>query len=339
MQVTGTVAPSIMTNISSIMFDDLNTAGSIVVNGGNLLSDISITSPAGITVNPTTIPAASASNVTVNVTYDGTTSNVSGNIVLTSGTTTKDVAVVASKNSECFTPLYSTLTNMIPSPQLNTLTGFGGWGHKAIVAGQAYCGMNCVKFTGVTNGYPDGAALDVANITWAANATYRFRAVVKTVDGSCAFLAKNTNPDFLKVIPQSGDNWVVVDTTFTTGAAPTSGFFTFNNVDGASTGKIAYIDNYELYNITSLMTGVSNVVDKGFVAYVSDKKIVTKFDVESNSNVELSLYNVNGMLLETNKATYIAGTNVKTLNSVLPAGVYIVKMSVNGKLYIQKVIK
>jgi len=337
MQVTGTLSPSILTSVSNLIFDDLNTTGSIVVNGGNLVSDITLSAPTGITVNPTTIPFASASNITVNVTYDGTTSNVAGNIVLTSGTTTKSVAVVATKNSDCFTPLYSNLTNLIPSPQLNTLTGFGGWGFKAIVSGEAYCGMNCVKFTGLTNTWPNGAAMDVDNITWVANHTYRFRAMVKAVDGSFGFLANGSSPNFVVSVPMSGNNWVKVDSTFTVGASPASGFFTFNNVDGASTGKIAYIDNYELYDITSL-TSVNQVSKNEFNVYVSDKKIVAKFDLESASNVTLSVYNVSGMLLDSSKANCVAGTNVKTLNSVLPSGVYIVKMEVNGRLMINKII-
>jgi hypothetical protein len=339
LQVTGTVAPSILTNISTMFFDDMNTTGSLIVNGGNLVSPISITAPTGITVSPTSIPAASASNVTVNVTYNGTTSNVTGNIVLTSGTATKNVAVVASKNTDCFIPLDNTLTNLIPSPQMNTLTGFGGWGNKAIVAGEAYCGMNCVKFTAVNNAYPTGAALDVTNIPWVANNKYRFRAMVKAVDGTFAFLASGTNPNFLVSVKMSGNNWIQVDTTFTVGAAPSTSFFTFNNVDGASTGKIAYIDNYELYNITSLTTGINQAAAKVFDAYVSGNKIVAKFDVQSTSNVELSLYNVNGMLLESKRVIYAAGTNAQTFNSVLPSGVYIVKMTVNGKFNIQKVIK
>jgi hypothetical protein len=339
LQVTGTVAPSILTNISTMFFDDMNTTGSLIVNGGNLVSPISITAPTGITVSPTSIPAASASNVTVNVTYNGTTSNVTGNIVLTSGTATKNVGVVASKNTDCFIPLDNTLTNLIPSPQMNTLTGFGGWGNKAIVAGEAYCGMNCVKFTAVNNAYPTGAALDVTNIPWVANNKYRFRAMVKAVDGTFAFLASGTNPNFLVSVKMSGNNWIQVDTTFTVGAAPSTSFFTFNNVDGASTGKIAYIDNYELYNITSLTTGINQAAAKGFDAYVSGNKIVAKFDVQSTSNVELSLYNVNGMLLESKRVIYAAGTNAQTFNSVLPSGVYIVKMTVNGKFNIQKVIK
>jgi len=338
LQVTGTVAPSILASVSNLIFDDLNTTASIVVNGGNLVSDITLTAPTGITVNPASIPFASASNITVNVTYDGTTSNVTGNIVLTSGTTTKSLAVVATKNTDCFSPLYTTLTNMIPSPQLNTLTGFGGWGFKAIVAGEAYCGKNCVKFTAQTNGYPNGAALDVTNIPWIANHTYRFSAMVKAVDGSFAFLANGTSPNVLVSVPMSGDNWVKVDSTFTVGTSPSTSFFTFNNVDGASTGKIAYIDNYELYDITSLLTSVNQVSKNTFSVYASDKKIVAKFDLESASDVTLSVYNVSGMLLESKRAVCAAGTNMKTLNSVLPSGVYMVKMSVNGKLLINKII-
>jgi len=245
----------------------------------------------------------------------------------------------ADKATGTFAPLYSTLPNMIPDTYLNSLTGFGGWGHKAIVSGsEAYCGSSC-KFTATTNGYPNGAALDVTNIAWAPNATYRFRAMVKTVDGSCAFLGKNTNPDFLKIIPKSGDNWVVVDTTFTTGSAPTNGFFTFNNVDGVGTnGKIAYIDNYELYNITSL-TALKTVGVENQNIYIQGNSIVADFELAQPSEVEISVFNAQGVLLKKVNGEYNAGKSHKVIPVNLASGVYFVQISYNGQVATKKLMK
>ena len=251
--------PSIGASKTQFAFNggDGYVSDSLTVSGANLTNSISISAPSGITVNPTSLPSG-ASNAKVIVTYDGSTT-VSGNVTFTSGITTVNVAVTGAPGAVCFTPLYST-GNMIPDPKLNSIAGFGGWGHKAVVTGsEVYCGSSCVKFTATTNGWPDGAALDVTGIAWGANSTYRVRAMVKATDGSVAFLANGTNPNFLLQVPMTGSNWVQIDTVFTTGASPTSGFFTFNNVDGTSNGKVAYIDNYELYRLpTWTGTGVWN---------------------------------------------------------------------------------
>jgi hypothetical protein len=306
-----------------------------LVSGSNLTDAVTLTAPAGITLSTYSIPANPAA-ISVTATYDGHTT-LSDTIRLTSSGVTVKIAV----QNSCYTPLYSNLTNMIPDPYLNSLTGFGGWGHKAIVSGsEAYCGASCVKFTATTNGYPDGAALDVSNVVWAPNATYRFRAMVKTVDGSCAFLANGTDPNFLKVIPQSGANWVVVDETFTTGTAPTTGFFTFNNVDGTGTnGKTAYIDNYELYNITSIYTTLKTVGVENQNIYIQGNSIVADFELALPSNVEISVYNAQGMLLKKISGNYDAGKNHKVMNTNLSSGIYLVRMNYNGQVATRKLMK
>jgi hypothetical protein len=244
----------------------------------------------------------------------------------------------ADKGAGGFTPLYSNLTNMVPDTYLSVLTGFGGWGHKAIVSGsEAFCGSSC-KFTATTNGYPDGAALDLSNVAWAPNATYRYRAVVRTVDGSCAFYANGTNPNYLKVIPQSGSDWVVVDQTFTTGSNPTSGYFSFNNVDGSVNGKIAYIDNYELYNITSL-TALQAVGVENQNIYIQGNSIVADFELAQPSEVEISVFNAQGILLKKVNGKCDAGNNHKVIPANLTSGVYLVVLNYNGRVVTKKLVK
>lgn len=333
-------SPYVVLTPNTLFFDANNLTKTINVSGGNLTTNLALTAPTGITLSKTTLtPAEVATGTPVTATFDNVTAISAGTISATSGTVTQTVTVNTSADAGCFTPLYSSLTNLIPGgAYMNDISAFGGWGHKSVVLTGAYCGAGCVKFEATTNTWPDGAALDVPTITWAANATYRLHVWVKAVDGTFAFFAKGANPDVTISVPQN-DQWVLIDQTFTTGAAPTANFFSFNNVDGASTGKIAYLDNYELYNITSLVTGVNKVAANTFTTYVADKKIVATFDLESASNVGLSVYNVNGMLVENKNVACKAGTNVKTLDSVLPSGVYFVKLSANGRIYTQKVIR
>lgn len=329
-------APTLSTSTSVIAFEG-TTSASFTVTGLNQTSAVTLTAPAGITLSTYSIPA-NPSAVSVTVTYDGTTS-IDGNITLTSGTATANIAV-KSFSTDCFTPLAPQGTNMIPDPYLNSISGFGGWGHKATVTGaEAYCGMSCVKFTATTNGWPDGAALDVTNIAWAANQTYRFRAMVNATDGSVAFLAKNTNPDFLYVVPQSS-GWVQIDQTFTTGATPTSGFFTFNNVDGSGTnGLIAYIDNYELWPVTSYSALKNINVLSTSNTYIKGNAIVTDFELTQSSEVEILVFNAQGMLLNKTVGTYNAGRNSKMVDINLTSGLYLVRLTQNGKSVASKVIK
>jgi hypothetical protein len=327
--------PLIIASKTQFAFDgnDGNVSDSLTVTGSNLSGAISISAPAGITVTPTSL-ASDASSAKVIVTYDGTTT-VSGNITFTSGTTTANVAVTGAPNTGCFTPLYPN-GNLIADPYCNSLDSYAGWGGRAVVTDYVYCGSRSIKVTGQC-----GGSLDY-NLTGkiAGSKTYRVKAMVSTNGTGEAKIGISgaTAATITHTISTAAGEWLPVDFTFNTDATVSSPNMFLNSCE-TQTATESYIDNYEMYDITSFVTGVSQVAERGFNAYISDKKIVTKFDVESTSSVEISLYNINGMLLETNKATYAAGTNVKTLNSMLPAGVYIVKMSVNGKLYIKKVIK
>jgi hypothetical protein len=329
-------APTITTSTSFIGFEG-STSASFTVTGTNQTNAVILTAPAGITLSTYSIPA-NPTATSVTVTYDGTTS-LADTIRLTSGTVSAKIAV-KSFSSACFTQLAPAGTNMIPDQYLNSINGFGGWGHKGVVTGaEAYCGMSSVKFTATTNGWPDGAALDVSNIAWAPNQTYRFRAMVNATDGSVAFLARNTNPDFLYVVPQT-TGWVQIDQTFITGSNPTSGVFTFNNVDGTGTnGKIAFIDNYELWPV-SPTTAVQTASDMSKAnVYVKESSVVANFELAIPSTVEIAIFNAQGMLLNKTICNFNAGKNSKVVEANLTSGLYLVRLTHNGKSITTKVIK
>lgn len=333
-------SPYLVLNPNSLFLTPTNLSKTFTVSGGNLTNNITLTAPAGISLDKNTLTIAQVqAGATVTATFDNATAITNGLISVTSGTLTQNVTVNTSADHGCFTPLYTTLTNIIPDPYLNDISGFGGWGHKSVVFGGAYCGAACVKFTAITNTYPDGAALDVSTVAWAPNAKYRLHAWVKAEDGTFAFLAKNTNPDVLISVPMTGDVWTEIDTTFTTGASPTSGFFTFNNVDGASTGKTAYIDNYELYNISSLNTSVNSLGINSMNVYATSNTIVANFELQTAGTVEFNIYNAQGMLLEKNKSMFNPGMNQHVMNVNLPSGVYLVNVINDGKNSTFKVVK
>lgn len=322
-------SPYMVAAPASMFFDPINLTRNFSITGGNLSANATLTAPAGISLSITTLtPAQVAAGAEITATYDNQTAINEGNIEIKSGDLTVNIAVVGSADNACFTPLFHDQTNLIPNPYLNDISAFAGWGRRSVVTGaEAYCGARAVKFDALTNGWPDGAALDVNGIAWKANTWYRVRAMVKTVDGTLAFFAKGTDPDVTISIAQSTDQWVEIDQTFKTGATPTTNFFSLNNVDGASTGKIAYIDNWELYELP-LGTSIDNTtIDNATRLFVSDGKIAVRFNLETSSDVNISVFNLQGMQVAGKISNLNAGANQLEVANGLDAGVYIVKMS------------
>lgn len=322
------VDPVLSASVTNLFFDPNALTKTFTVSGANLSSNITLTAPTGISLSLTTLtPAQVAAGAEITATYDNQTAINDGKIEVKTGSLSVEIAVVGSADNACFTKLYPDGTNLIPNPYLNDISQFAGWGRRSVVTGsEAYCGARAVKFDALTNGWPDGAALDVNGIQWKANTWYRVRAMVKTVDGTLAFFAKGTDPDVTIPVAQSNENWVEIDQTFKTGAAPTTNFFSLNNVDGGSTGKIAYIDNWELYELP-LGTSVANPsIDTTTRLFVSNGKIAVRFNLEASSEVDFSVFNLQGMQVATTKSNLTAGTNQVEIAAGLEAGVYIVKM-------------
>ncbi|MGF7140635.1 cadherin-like beta sandwich domain-containing protein [Roseimarinus sediminis] len=161
-----------------------------------------------------------------------------------------------------FVPLYADLDNIIPDPEMTDVALYQGWGKKAITYTESYSGLSSMKFNATTNGWPDGAALDVNPVAWEANSIYRVRVMYKTLDGSVAMLAKGSSNIFLMPMPHTNGEWVEIDTTFQTGNNPGSAFISINNVDAASTGKLVFIDNWELYKIDNVKNVAYVTLDK-----------------------------------------------------------------------------
>jgi len=332
--------PIITPTISSLAFDADYTEGSFNVTASNLSEDIAITAPAGITVSPSTLPAGAASAL-VTVIYDGTTS-VDGNLTMTSGTATASVYLKsAGKNTDCFTPLYTDRTNLIPDPYFNDKSNFNGWKNWSLISiinnpDSVYCGSHTCRIS--TAGDVEVPLTDKLE----PNYTYISRAMVRTLDGAFKMGINghdvNFSGDFTDSINTDGA-WQEFVFEFNTGESlmSTTPVIFFNN-DGVS-GKNAFIDNWELYQKEPYVTALKNVKDKIENIYVQDGKIVVEFDLDNSSVVELSVYNVQGVLISHDKMVGIAGWNKKVVDVNLASGIYIVKLTQNNESSYSKLIK
>ncbi|MEI7503122.1 MAG: hypothetical protein WCJ61_07550, partial [Paludibacter sp.] len=256
-QVTGTVAPTLLTSVPYLSLDELNTGGTFTVSGGNLLTGITMSAPTGITLSPTSL-LSSANNEPVTVTYDAA-ANSTGYITLTSGEATTRVRILARKNSESLTPLYSS-TNLITDPYLNSLSTYGGWGTKTVVTDttKVYGGSRCVLVG--TGAARNSGSMDF-NLTGklVSNTIYRVKAMVQTVGAGLSMEISvggagigGVSADKNTLVTTNGA-WQPIDFNFTTGTLTATQGIYFNN-SNAATALSGYIDNYELYAVPKTYT-------------------------------------------------------------------------------------
>ncbi len=301
------------------------------VTGSNLSGDISISAPiSGVTLSGNnlvnngggsyTITNANG-NVTnvITVVWDEV-ANVTGTISInTTGVDTRNINITTSKDKNCFTPHLPNKTNLVPDPYLNSIPG--SWGNVSLVSGsEAYCGMYSIKINGTAACWPNGGSISSPVITWTAGNTYHFRAMVKTVDGTFNMGIQNANVnggsgDFNIEVPNTNGEWSLFTANFTAGTAPGSGVAFFNNC-GASTGLVAYIDNWELYDISDMLSGTTdNAVRKLFATTRGNQ--VTIHGTEAGEMVRI--FTLNGQLVKSAQA------HTEQVQTNLQSGVYLVK--------------
>lgn len=165
------------------------------------------------------------------------------------------VYIVEDKN--CFTPLMET-GNIVPDPEVTDITKFAGWGTKSITydAANVYCGASSASIgngTGTCSGSIDVGLVGKIE----AATTYRVRTMAKTTDGAFQIGLwgfSSGQPDLNNVFDTKGE-WKQLDFTFTSGATlKTNDHGMFINNCGASTGKRAYADNWEMYKVDEANT-------------------------------------------------------------------------------------
>lgn len=328
--------PAISVGQTPLSFNsEANTQQTITVSGANLSDVINITAPAGITVNPTSLPANS-NGASVSVTYDGVTS-VSGNITLAStGATTQTIPVTGVSYVGCFTPLYTT-GNLIADSYCSSYL-LDGWGTKSINTDPAYiyCGLGSGK---IASGSIDRKLNGTnGNAQMLPNTTYRVKAKVYAVSGIVqvgVYGWSNGQSDITHVATTTGA-WEDIDFTFTSGAtlAANQGIF-FNNGTG-------YIDNWEMYVVTNPATAISTISleVQNQKVYVQGDKFVVDLKLMKKSNVQFFVYNMQGELLtQTHVKELNAGQITETIAAPKARGLYLVKTIIDGKICVAKIVK
>ena len=261
LSLTTNVSESLTSSQTSLSFDTNNTSRTFTITGNSLTNDVTLSAPTGITLDKTSISAADAQcGVTVTATYDKSATIRGGSITATSGILTQNITVNASADNLCYTPLYSSRTNIISDTYFNSLSAYSlSWGNAALTTDPSlvYCGLNSAVITGTNAGsfaYP-------LTGKWAVNTTYRVKAKVNVTSGTFQLSISGwfgAAADIVNTIPTTS-GWQDVDFTFATGSVINSAnqLVYFNNF-GLGAG-IGYIDNLEMYAIPSTSISTTNL--------------------------------------------------------------------------------
>jgi hypothetical protein len=329
--------PVINVSPKSVAFDPEHKSDDIFVSGLNLMENIIITPPAGISVIPTQLNAET-SNETVTMQWDGTTP-VDGILKLVSGTKTVQVAVKSTSvsNNFCFTPLYSDKVNLIPDPFTNKPALFAGWGSKSLIniadfPDSVYCGSHSGRING-------SGSLDVPLVGLVKpNTHYKAKAMVRTFGGYFQLgvfgIDNLVNTDVTDSIDTQGA-WMPITVEFTTAELSANHGLFFNNY--RRTGKRGFVDNWELYETDP--NAIPNLTKSKLKVLINNNKVIAEFEVETPSIVEFNLYNVAGVLISAEKVSASAGKLLHNLSAEISKGVYVVQIRNNEKSYIARVIK
>lgn len=331
--------PDPVLNVSpkAVAFDPEHTSSDIFVSGLNLMENIVITPPAGISANPAQLNAVT-SNEMVTLQWNGTTP-VDGVLKLTSGS--KEVNVVikstTASNTTCFIPMFTDKVNLIPDPYTNKPALFAGWGAKSIIniaeyPDSVYCGSHSGRINGQ-------GSLDVSLVGIVKpNTHYKAKAMVRTYGGYFQLgvfgIDNLVNTDVADSIDTQGV-WMPITVEFTTAELSANHGLFFNNYK--RTGKRGFVDNWELYETDPNST--PNVNESKIKLFVNNGKIMAEYDAEISTKLEFNVYNVAGVLISSDKLYTTAGKSVYTLSAETGSGVYIVQVYTNGQNFNARVVK
>lgn len=247
----------------------------------------------------------------------------------------------AKKADGGFTPLYET-GNLVDDPACsdypNASSGWSKkWGNGAIISNdKAFCGSS-IQLTGGCGGSIDytltGKLL--------ANTKYRLKCMLYT-DKDAYFTLNGCGINGSSADYQMSKNtagaWQSITIDFTTGTLGAAQNLWLNSCSGSNRATDIRLDNFELYDITSL-TSLKTVGVENQNLYIQGNSIVADFELTQPSEVEISVFNAQGVLLKKVNGNFNAGNNHKVMNVNLVSGVYLVKVNYNGQVVTKKLIK
>lgn len=333
--------PVITISKTAMAFDEDYIFEDMVINSSNLSSEITITAPAGITVEPATLPAA-VTSTPVSISYDGTTP-VDGDVTFTSGSVSVKVKVKSASNS-CYVDENSEYMNLIPDPKFTSASSFSGWGTWGIVnileSDSVFCGSRCGKITTRGNFQVPLTGLLVPNTYYQSKIMLRtlggaFRMGINNHDKAFEGGIDKAYPrDYIDSVDTKGE-WQEYVFEFVTGEEVGENPVIFFNNDHQQ-GKIAYLDNWSLRQ--KYPTETPKVTETFSKIFVQNGKIAAEFVATESSQARISVFNLQGALVADEAFNAVSGHNRKLVGSSMNNGIYIVRLSYNGKVDYRKVI-
>lgn len=223
-------------------FDEEIDTRTFSIDASNLTEDITITAPAGFTVDVPSISKTTTESTTVTITF-GAAQDTSGVITISTAGTADQYVHVQGKvygYANVFVPFLDT-ENLIADPYMSSLYGYGGWGTRAITTDptEVYSGGTCYKGT--------SASLDVGlSGKLEGGAVYILRAMIKT-NGTfnIGSFGGMLDPDQILYTGDTEGEWQLIETTFVPDGENGSLY-----INGWSmTATEIYVDNYEIYKL------------------------------------------------------------------------------------------
>jgi len=327
------------------------TLSTLTLNAGTLVPDFSPTTTSYIVEYNSDV-----TSVTPTVVVNEAHATISGEgvVTITNGVATSTIVVTAQDGTTkktytinyyaSFTPLYTTLTNLIGDPYCNTLYNFSNsWGanNRSVETDYVYCGARSIKVSGKC-----GSSLDY-DLTGKIEAgkTYHVKAMVSTNgtgETKIGISGVDTAPLVYTISTASGE-WLPLEFTFTASLSvtPTTSVNLFLNSCESQTATESYIDNYEMYDVTSIQTSVnSQIAVQSQHIYAQGNKFIAELKLSKTAKVQFLVYNVQGELLTQTDAKMLqVGHVTETIDAPLSQGVYLVKTIIDGKFNVTKIIK
>lgn len=116
------------------------------------------------------------------------------------------------------------------------------------------------------------------------------------------------------------------------GTTNASGYVKIVGVDATDSVYVSSLSSTSGINVQKASSGSSNV-------YISQGKINVDFNLSQSGNVNFSVYNMQGLLLDSETGSYSSGEQHKAIDTELSSGVYLVKISKDGVTETYKVVK
>ena len=306
----------------------------------NVGENIIVSAPSGLGLSTNLLPY-NADKASLTLIWDGSTA-VDGHITFTSGATVLQIPVkTASSDLSCFMPLYNDRQNLISDPKMYNVASFSGWGTKEIITitsdpTNVYCGISSAK---VGNGSATSGSLEVVlNGKVNPNTSYRVKAMVKTIGGDFQLGIWGLTDSQIQNNINTNGEWQTIDFVFKTASTLQPNQYMWWNNSGL-TGTLGFIDNWEMYNVSDILSDEKILLGTDMKVFVKDNSIIANVNVQTAGIAKIEVYNLQGININTEKAYCNIGFNHLTIAQELPTGIYFVKLNIAGEVLTCKLVK